>query len=408
MIWFLQKLGQPDAELTHSQRLRNAINDARTLLSFAVETNRKIDSQIVDEITGSIAALGDPTAEPFSPPPDTEKRFWNAYDGLAVAMAPVSAASIKASAAVSSSVLGTTGRHALIALILFLALVFLQGYWFIGNNLRQELKTIETDVSKKQAILDNIRLRTSRIDTEKTILEEPDDENVRKKPKLTSEQKKAREVRIAQLEDDRLKIIEESDPLRKELETLRSVRTPLVELLTRWYDKAETSDWQSENKTQLDKLTARQEELQVKRDMGQLSQRLAIRTAQTRLNDDTAKLKDAIVIDLEHRVDLLLDSMQRYLFPVFLGVLGALTFILRSLITAVRDHTYTRNLLSLSFVRVCLGMMAGLLGSWFIPSTDSALKTLPPLAIPFLFGYAVEVLFALMDRIVNAFTTPAK
>jgi hypothetical protein len=48
-------------------------------------------------------------------------------------------------------------------------------------------------------------------------------------------------------------------------------------------------------------------------------------------------------------------------------------------------------------------MMAGLLGGLLIPQSDTVLKTLTPLGLSFLFGYAVEVVFAFLDRIVKAF-----
>jgi len=38
-----------------------------------------------------------------------------------------------------------------------------------------------------------------------------------------------------------------------------------------------------------------------------------------------------------------------------------------------------------------------------ISEGDHVLESLPPLARPFLFGYAVEVVFAFLDRAVKAF-----
>lgn len=402
-------------KLTHAERLRAAVDDARTLLNFAVVTNRKLEAGIIEQLTDSVAALGDSEAESFSPGPPAEKSFWRSYDTLAVAMAPVSAASIKASHAVSRSIFGTTGLHAVFTVVLFLCLVVLEGYWFIGNNLRQELKTIESNVQRKQGLLDALRTRISKSDAERTrlvALEEQlagaGEDNKRISRPLPTE-RKTRQTRIAQLEDEVSKLNEEADPVRKEIDSLRSVRAPVVELLTSWYEKVESAPWQEKYEKQIAKLRREQADRKGKSaSKPSLSSFLAERTADRRAEEQISSIRDGKVIELEHRTDLLLDAMQRYVSPVLLGVLGALTFILRSLIITVREYTYKRFLLSLSFVRVCLGMMAGLLGSLFIPSTESALKGLPPLAVPFFFGYAVEVLFALMDRIVNTFTTPEK
>jgi hypothetical protein len=95
--------------------------------------------------------------------------------------------------------------------------------------------------------------------------------------------------------------------------------------------------------------------------------------------------------------------MQKYLFPLILGLLGALTYILRTLNTQIRDYCYTRSTSKLSFVRICLGMIAGLLGGMLIPPGDDILKAIPPLVLPFFFGYAVEVVFTFLDRIVKSF-----
>ena len=38
------------------------------------------------------------------------------------------------------------------------------------------------------------------------------------------------------------------------------------------------------------------------------------------------------------------------------------------------------------------------------PGTEGALKGLPPLIVPFVFGYGIEILFSIMDRVVGSFT----
>jgi hypothetical protein len=73
------------------------------------------------------------------------------------------------------------------------------------------------------------------------------------------------------------------------------------------------------------------------------------------------------------------------------------------MIVQIREYSYTANFASMTFVRISLGMMAGLLGGLLIPAGDTVLKSLTPLGLSFLFGYAVEVVFAFLDRIVKAF-----
>jgi hypothetical protein len=56
--------------------------------------------------------------------------------------------------------------------------------------------------------------------------------------------------------------------------------------------------------------------------------------------------------------------------------------------------------------RIVLGMMAGVLGGWFVPNVDSVAKSIPPLMIPFVLGYSVELLFGLLDKAVGTFSPP--
>lgn len=103
-------------------------------------------------------------------------------------------------------------------------------------------------------------------------------------------------------------------------------------------------------------------------------------------------------------VRLTLANIANYLIPMLMGLLGALAFILRSLTIQLREHTYVHMSASLSVVRMCLGAVAGVFGTLLAPVGDGALRGLPPLIIPFVFGYGIEILFSIMDRIVGSFT----
>ena len=52
-----------------------------------------------------------------------------------------------------------------------------------------------------------------------------------------------------------------------------------------------------------------------------------------------------------------------------------------------------------------MGTLSGLAITWFFQPTAELFKSLSPLAVAFLSGYSVEVLFAAMDRFVGAFST---
>lgn len=80
---------------------------------------------------------------------------------------------------------------------------------------------------------------------------------------------------------------------------------------------------------------------------------------------------------------------------------------MQMLTTQLRDHTYVPVSVSWSIVRLCLGAIAGVFGGLATPQSDAVLKALPPLFVPFVFGYGIEILFALLNRIVGTFTDKA-
>ncbi len=101
---------------------------------------------------------------------------------------------------------------------------------------------------------------------------------------------------------------------------------------------------------------------------------------------------------------LIVANLGTYLIAMVMGLLGALTYILRTLSQQLRDHTYVPVSASLSVVRICLGAIAGVFGSLLVPVSETGLKSLPPLFIPFVFGYGIEILFSLLDKVVRSFT----
>jgi hypothetical protein len=55
-----------------------------------------------------------------------------------------------------------------------------------------------------------------------------------------------------------------------------------------------------------------------------------------------------------------------------------------------------------------VGVLGGLAIGWFFKPSGEGVGSLSPLALAFVAGYSVDLLFTAMDRIVGAFTTPEK
>jgi hypothetical protein len=99
-----------------------------------------------------------------------------------------------------------------------------------------------------------------------------------------------------------------------------------------------------------------------------------------------------------------LQSIQTFLLPFLYGLLGASVYILRSLSTDIKALTFES---SFDYVlRLPLGALSGVAVAWIInfPSQQQV-ASLSPLALAFLAGYSVEVLFSALDRVVKAFST---
>lgn len=103
---------------------------------------------------------------------------------------------------------------------------------------------------------------------------------------------------------------------------------------------------------------------------------------------------------LESRVALA--ALQNYILPFLYGLLGACVFILRTLAGEVRSVTFSSDV---GFrLRLPLGALAGVAIAWFpnMMNASEAFKGVTPLALAFMAGYSVEVLFTAMDRLITA------
>ncbi|PSW03699.1 hypothetical protein [Photobacterium lipolyticum] len=101
--------------------------------------------------------------------------------------------------------------------------------------------------------------------------------------------------------------------------------------------------------------------------------------------------------------NFVLNTFQSYLLPLLYGLFGALIFVLRGLLNEIRMLTYTRHTELRYRLRLILGALAGMIIGWFFkPDEAEALASLSPMAMAFLMGYNVDVLFSMMDKVVDS------
>jgi hypothetical protein len=103
-----------------------------------------------------------------------------------------------------------------------------------------------------------------------------------------------------------------------------------------------------------------------------------------------------------------LSALQQYLLPLLYGLLGAVTYVLRTLAADIKARSYTPDAEVGYRLRMVMGALGGLVVSSFVAADTSAatLKTLSPFALAFATGYSVEILFAILDRFITAFSRP--
>jgi len=92
------------------------------------------------------------------------------------------------------------------------------------------------------------------------------------------------------------------------------------------------------------------------------------------------------------------------LLPILYGALGATAFLLRTLIPYIRKRTFNKKLADSISVRICLGMLCGAAIQWFF-TDESQLRiferSISSSALAFLAGYSVDLLFSVMDGLIQ-------
>jgi hypothetical protein len=119
---------------------------------------------------------------------------------------------------------------------------------------------------------------------------------------------------------------------------------------------------------------------------------------------DTDRAREQILLGTAKAI---LKAMSGYLMPLLYGLLGAAAYVMRSLSREVADVTFT-NVSNVRFMlRLVLGMLSGIsVGLILTPETlPTTLSAITPLALAFLAGYSVELLFSAMDRLISAFSS---
>lgn len=115
------------------------------------------------------------------------------------------------------------------------------------------------------------------------------------------------------------------------------------------------------------------------------------------------------IVHQTNKATMTVDRLNRYVLPMLYGMLGACVYVLRSLSEKIKANIYTKSVNANMWMRIVLGMLSGLVFAWFVMPENMAgvFKSLSPFALAFLVGYNVELMFFVMDRLIQKFTVVA-
>ncbi|HUR87985.1 MAG TPA: hypothetical protein VMZ74_02740, partial [Ramlibacter sp.] len=99
---------------------------------------------------------------------------------------------------------------------------------------------------------------------------------------------------------------------------------------------------------------------------------------------------------------------QNWFLPFFYGLLGSIIFVMRNVANLRTPAMEWFPIM----MRLALGGVAGIVIGWFSfftgPFEHTHTSVSVPLALAFLTGYGIEILFSLLDRLIKASAEPAK
>lgn len=443
--------------------IEGALEDAEVLLAFAAQSRRGLKAELIARLSTAGDAVRTAIGAKTPITADERAKFWLAYDELAVAMTPLSAHSIRSSMTLSArrfpaSLFTSTAMLSFLAVVVFLFCIAIQSFWVAGKELLDKADQIElqrTELVKQLSLGQEAKSRAEIKYQQQRAHDGLDDIRLfdlvgkpGEKTRSPAEQAEAARLNaqrdVLKMDvDDKVLVVQK---LVSELADLNARGQPLRELLQEWYRRArgfcdlsrhatqyvcpvDERDGSQELKSQrealkqaedaLDKSAPRSEPGELKNAAQGVASSLAARfhadfierTRVRRLQDavdakkrELASAEANLQSRTAHEVRIILGNFATYIIPLAMGLLGSLAFILQSYTTQLREFTYLPMPASGNVVRLCLGAIAGVFGGLAGPASDAVFKGLPPLFIPFVFGYGIEILFSLLNRIVQTFT----
>ncbi|HEY4079293.1 MAG TPA: hypothetical protein VGM81_01240 [Burkholderiaceae bacterium] len=380
-----QLAGAVRAGIARRARIRPLVANAQVLLAFAAANGKKVEDAVRNPIVAINSAVDDESLTVSQ-----EQEFLKAYEGLTVALAPITTETLGASATVLPSLSGNDWRHIkrwslgrFVNVSIFIAVLvgtcislsyYAQGASALKrfNELRDTIARNDQDVPAKLALLESRRDAASAIEKKPPI----------DQPALDAARKAIAEAdtALASAKASQKDAKEEFDAIPERLQHWSALPCDAG------------SSW-------LFSLV-----LCSKVDQPQ-NLPVATQATQATQATPTAVTNPLVKVEAARTVASRLNDV--YL-PLLLGWLGAHAFILRNMSKAIAERSFAPGSAFNHIVRTGLGALAGLASNWLLtPQAVGGAQwaNLPVWALAFVAGYGIELVFAFMDRIINAFTS---
>jgi hypothetical protein len=387
-------------EMLLPPRVEEAVENAQFLVTYAAEAGKGINENTVKVL---IEARNAVSAKEWSP--EIEIAFWSAYNQITNDVKPVTVDSVKALYPSHSGIFRLFGRskarrsvnlYTIIAVVTLTILLFLQAYLVIGNTVSTDLDDLMQQDTDLRAAIKEESKRYAEIERLYITIEKDFKENQGGSDEGYSF------YSSPSWYQNTLDITAKQESLEEELDDLQPTierSASILNIWTRTFDPAIHVD--DMNGPYQDEINAVKEQIRLEGDettSNDLNKQLADLERQSR-DQRTRELVQRTIKSAEFALTFF-QFLQTYFLPLLYGLLGATVYILRSLSRDIKTVTYSKHSNTSFILRLALGSLAGLVVGWFIfalPGT-TILSSISPLAIAFLVGYNIEILFSLMDK----------
>jgi hypothetical protein len=360
-------VAQGIAEVRSSRlgHLQQSIMKAQALLAFSAEANVAVPDTVVEGITDAQRAFG---TEAWSL--GIERAFWTAFREISGLVTPVTFTSLQW---VATRGRGTTLLFIALGIASLVVLILGQIFWVYINNTSTQIRGSIERLNQKTKELVEIEATAGLLDRQLIFARErgvnPDE--------------------LQQLEARNVQLRGKTEELATDIRQIRGLLAAQFVILADWAPefggdpKPQEPGWfdsDLERKAKLDNLAKWYEDQRTERGFE----------------------KEYLLA----QADSILALMSTYVLPLLYGMLGTVAYILRSVSRGVQERVLTESSVLNFWVRIPLGMLSGVAIGWFL--NEGTLPTgwdaVQPLALAFVAGYSVELIFTAMDRLVGAFT----